>query len=192
MKLGASILGAVADYRSSPIAAAPVARSMDETAFRALYGEIAPRLRSYIRRASGDAALADDVVQESFLRFLRAGLPAMEAFQMKAYLYRTASTLLADHWRRLKRERRWSLANFFGGAAERVSEPGGDAMRVFRELKPREQTLLWLAYVEGFEHREIAAALQLSERSVRVLLFRARKSLAGALKRQGVGPKEES
>ena len=65
-------------------------------------------------------------------------------------------------------------------------------MRVFRELKPREQTLLWLAYVEGFEHREIAAALQLSERSVRVLLFRARKSLAGALKRQGVGPKEES
>ena len=56
-------------------------------------------LRSYIRRASGDAALADDILQESYLRFLQADLPALENFQMKAYLYRTASSLLADHWR---------------------------------------------------------------------------------------------
>jgi len=190
MKIGYSMLGTVADYTSSPTEAAVAARPMDEAAFRVFYGETAPRLRSYIRRASGDAALADDIAQESFLRFLRANLPLMETFQMKAYLYRTASTLLTDHWRRLKRERRWSLANFFGGDAPVVSEPEGDAMAVFRGLKPREQTLLWLAYVEGFEHREIAAALRLSERSVRVLMFRARKKLAHALKRQGFGPQE--
>jgi DNA-directed RNA polymerase specialized sigma24 family protein len=47
-----------------------------------------------------------------------------------------------------------------------------------------------LAYVEGFDHREIAAALQLRERSVKVLLFRARKKLAGILSEHGLGPKE--
>jgi DNA-directed RNA polymerase specialized sigma24 family protein len=48
--------------------------------------------------------------------------------------------------------------------------------------------LLWLAYVEGFDHREIAAAKGVAEKSVRVLLFRARKALAAILSRAGLGP----
>ena len=63
-------------------------------------------------------------------------------------------------------------------------------MRVFDQLKTQEQTLLWLAYVEGFDHREIAVALDLKEKSVRVLLFRARKKLAGMLSEQHLGPGE--
>ena len=141
----------------------------------------------YIRRASGDAALADDILQEAFLRFLSAGLPAMENAQMKAYLYRTANSLLMDHWRRAKRERAWSLKNWFGGGeAAARAETDSEAMDVFARLKPQEQSLLWLAYVEGFDHREIAAALQLREKSVRVLLFRARNRLAALLAKQGI------
>ena len=52
--------------------------------------------------------------------------------------------------------------------------------------------LLWLAYVEGFDHREIALALRVNQKSVRVLLFRARKKLAGILTSQGIGPEGES
>jgi RNA polymerase sigma-70 factor, ECF subfamily len=164
---------------------------MDEAAFQAFYRETANSLRAYVRRASGDQVLADDILQEAFYRFLRADLPTMDKFQAKAYLYRTASALLVDHWRRLKRERRWSIKNFFGAEPAAANEPGGDAMSAFRRLKPREQNLLWLAYVEDFDHREIAAALRLSEKSVRVLLFRARKQLAGILKKQGLGPEGE-
>jgi RNA polymerase sigma-70 factor (ECF subfamily) len=161
---------------------------MDEATFRELYNEVAPSLRGYIRRACGDAALADDLLQEAFYRFLRADLPPLERRQLKAYLYRAASSLLTDHWRRLKRERRWRLERFFGerepvDEANRESEP----MELFRGLKPREQALLWLAYVEGFDHREIALSLQLSEKSVRVLLFRARKKFGDALRQEGFG-----
>jgi RNA polymerase sigma-70 factor (ECF subfamily) len=149
-------------------------------------------LRAYLRRVSGDLALADDILQETFYRFLRADLPAMEPFQMKAYLYRTANSVLADHWRRLKRERRWSLANFFGGETVAEAKPAGEVLSIFRRLKPQEQSLLWLAYVEGFDHREVALALDLSEGSVRVLLFRARRKLAGLLKKQGFSGEEKA
>jgi len=169
--------------------AAP-ARRMDATEFQVFYARTAPGLRAYIRRASGNEALADDILQESFLRFLRADLPSLEDAPMKAYLYKIASSLLSDHWRRVKRERRWSLKNFFGG--ERVENPNPDheTMHVFERLKAQEQLLLWLAYVEGFEHREIAAALGLKEKSVRVLLFRARKRLADDLVKAGLRRRE--
>jgi RNA polymerase sigma-70 factor, ECF subfamily len=163
---------------------------VDAAAFQVFYAKTAPGLRGYLRRASGNEALADDILQESFLRFLRAELPAMEDAPLKAYLYKIASSLLVDHWRRVKRERSWSLRNFLGG--EPVTHPRGDsdALRFFRRLKPQEQLLLWLAYVEGFEHREIAAAMGLREKSVRVLLFRARKKLAHTLECAGLGRKE--
>lgn len=171
-----------------------LAQRMDAAAFQVFYTKAAPGLRAYIRRASGNEALADDILQESFLRFLRAKLPQFDDATpadapMKAYLYKIAASLLVDHWRRVKRERRWSLRNFLGG--EPATNPGGerDAMRFFRRLKPQEQLLLWLAYVEGFEHREIAAALRLKEKSVRVLLFRARKKLARTLESAGLGRK---
>jgi len=165
---------------------------MDEKAFCAFYQETVPTLWSYIRRASGDSALADDILQDTFYRFLRSDLPAMEKFQMKGYLYRIANSLLADHWRRVKRERRWSLESIFRKDAGENKEGGGDTMRVFQRMKSQEQTLLWLAYVEGFDHREIALALHLKEKSVRVLLFRARKKFAGMLGKPSIEPGEGS
>ncbi len=54
-------------------------------------------------------------------------------------------------------------------------------MSVFKNLKPQERALLWLAYVEGYEHREIAGVLNLSTVSIKVLLFRARRRLAALL-----------
>jgi RNA polymerase sigma-70 factor (ECF subfamily) len=166
------------------------ARRMVAAEFQVFYARSAPGLRAYIRRASGNEALADDILQESFLRFLRADLPALEDAPMKAYLYKIASSLLSDHWRRVKRERRWSLKNFFGGAPVENPNPDHETMHVFERLKAQEQLLLWLAYVEGFEHREIAAALGLKEKSVRVLLFRARKRLADELVEAGLHRRE--
>ena len=56
-----------------------------------------------------------------------------------------------------------------------------DMTRMFSQLAVQQRQMLWLAYVEGADHREIAAALGLRERSVRVLLFRARRKLARLL-----------
>ncbi|MDE0126533.1 MAG: sigma-70 family RNA polymerase sigma factor, partial [Bryobacterales bacterium] len=157
----------------------------DEAAFRRIYERTAPRLRAYLHLAVRDPALADDVLQEAYYRLLGADLEDAAIGQVRSYLYKTARTLVADHGRRVGRERkhqqRWNTP---------VSESPRhdltlDMERLFARLSEREQTLLWLAYVEGASHREIAASLGIGENSVRVVLYRARKRLAGILEGHG-------
>ncbi len=152
---------------------------MEENAFRIFYLEVAPSLHRYIRKACGNAALAEDILQEAFYRFLRAELPEMNSTQRKAYLFRIATSLLVDHWRKEKREKSWK--NLWNSPAPRRDEQSEDVLHALSILKPAERALLWLAYVEGFDHGEIAVALGLKEKSIRVLLFRARKKLARSL-----------
>jgi RNA polymerase sigma-70 factor, ECF subfamily len=166
----------------------PFPSRMDEAAFASFYSATSAMLRGYIRRSARDAALADDIFQEAFLRFLKTCPAGLDERQQKAYLYRTATSLLVDHWRRARRERLWSLLSPFKEAASDTVLMGKDMQQIFTRLKPQEQALLWMAYVEGFDHREIASALDLSEKSVRVLLYRARKKMAGILTTEGFGP----
>ncbi|HYK40211.1 MAG TPA: RNA polymerase sigma factor [Candidatus Eremiobacteraceae bacterium] len=191
MRSSSPIPVAIAEGGPSVVESTPLHRRIDEAAFQLFYAETTPKLWAYIRRASGDGALADDLLQETFCRFLRADLPALEKMQMKAYLYRIASSLLADHWREVKRQRRWSFDFLSSTRTVEDAAQGGDTMHLFERLKAQEQTLLWLAYVEGLDHREIALALRLREKSVRVLLFRARKKLASILTNQGINPEGE-
>jgi RNA polymerase sigma-70 factor (ECF subfamily) len=65
-----------------------------------------------------------------------------------------------------------------------------DMARTFRELKPQERLLLWLAHVEGNAHADIAETLGLKAASVPVLLHRARRRLADLLRKKGFGPGE--
>ena len=159
---------------------------MDQAAFSAFYATTAPMLRAYIRRVSNESGMADDFLQETYVRFLRAQPATSDAAAMKAYLYKTATAVIYDQWRRRRRERLWSLTFRFHEEVAPV-ENAGDVSRCFEKLKPRERALLWLAYVEGYAHAEIGTALDLSEKSVKVLLFRARRNLERILRENGYG-----
>lgn len=172
---------------------------MDEQSFRTFYERTSRLLWSYLYRVSGNnATLADDLVQESYYRFLRIRLPEMDQEYMKNYLFRIGTNLLRDHWRRGKLEPLPLLSSTISdsaAAAEAVS--GGsshdqihaqsDVSRVLAKLKPREREMLWLAYVEGSSHREIAKIVGMKEQSIRTMLFRARQKLAGLLRGRGLG-----
>jgi DNA-directed RNA polymerase specialized sigma24 family protein len=49
-----------------------VAFDMDEENFRAFYDRTARVLHAYLARVTGDAQLADDLLQDTYYRFLRA------------------------------------------------------------------------------------------------------------------------
>lgn len=175
-----SLAGFVANRK--PADADPVL-SMDEETFSTFYRATAPALKGYIRKMCGNSSLTEDIFQESFYRLLRANLPKMDASQMKSYLFKIATSLLIDHWRREKRERFWK--DLWHAPAATQHGDGGDISSALSTLKPSEQALLWLAYVEGFNHAEIASTLGLNEKSIRVMLFRARKRLVHVLERRG-------
>jgi RNA polymerase sigma-70 factor (ECF subfamily) len=161
---------------------------IDESGFDRLYRQTAAPLRAYVVRVIGSAARADDIVQEAYLRLLRTPPPADDMGQLRAYLFRIASNLIHDHWRQERRERK--SADLHSREPDTVSPDLSlrlDMTRVFEQLRPQQRQLMWLAYVEGADHREIAAALGLRERSVRVLLHRARRKLAALLPQRGRG-----
>lgn len=164
---------------------------MDEQAFQALYRQMARPLWAYISRALDDRTDADDILQETFLRLLRSKPATTDPGQLRAILYRVASNLIVDRARRAKRERAHADRE---AAVEASASPDAalrlDMERTFQQLRPQVRVMVWLAYVEGASHREIAEAVGVRESSVRVLLFRARKRLAALLRASGRGQGE--
>jgi len=164
--------------------------TMNEATFEEIYERTARPLQAYVSRISGNSALADDIVQETFLRFLRVTLKETDDAGIKSYLYKIATNLVYDHFRKTQREKKWQLFSATKSEDEIVYETfaeESDMMRVFQNLKPQERALLWLAYVEGYEHREISVVLNLSAVSIKVLLFRARRKLAQLLESEKAG-----
>lgn len=159
--------------------------SINEAEFRAFYESTAPQLRAYLRRVTGDASVADDLLQESYLRLLRAPAAPVEEAHRRHYLFRVATNLLRDHFRAAKR-----VAPPVPEAPDTVHSRRDFALecdlgQFLAELKPRERELLWLAYVEGYRHDEIATMMSCRSASVRPMLFRARQRLAELLRARG-------
>jgi len=164
---------------------------MKEEQFRLFYEVTASRLRAYIRRTCGDPAAADDLLQEAFLRLLRTELPEMDETGLRKYLYRIATNLIRDRFRRWSRRSRQLTETAVASEADRGLHLRTDMERILLRLRPLDRELLWLAYVEGATHEEIAEVAGLKAASVRPMLYRARRRLARLLRSTGLAPTVE-
>jgi RNA polymerase sigma-70 factor, ECF subfamily len=154
------------------------ATAMDEQEFRALHDATARPILAYLVGVTGRRDVAEDVLQETFCRFLVRQPPSMDANATRRYLFRVATNLLRDRWRKGEDEP-WQEIPEEGLSVDVDTQV--DVRAAMQALKPRERELLWLAYVEGMNHDEIAAATGLRAISVRMLLYRARGKAAGLL-----------
>ena len=175
--------------RLETIATAAVeALQMDEDTFRAFYDRTARQVWAYLARITGDRTLADDLLQESFYRFLRAERAFTSESHRRNYLFRIATNLAHDRHRHGRvavhvpvpdENAPGALSDGRDLAAD--TERRTDLARAMATLKPREREMLWLAYAQGSSHEEIAESLGLRKSSIKILLFRARRRLASAL-----------
>jgi len=175
--------------RLEAVATAAVdALQMDEDTFRAFYDRTARQVWAYLARITGDRTLADDLLQESYYRFLRAQQAFTSETHRRNYLFRIATNLAHDRHRRAKvsptvplpeENAPGALADGADLAADTARRT--DLSRAMATLKPRERQMLWLAYAQGSSHEEIAHTLGLRKGSIKILLFRARRRLASAL-----------
>ena len=164
---------------------------MDEETFRAFYDRTSRSVWAYLSRLTGDRQLADDLLQETYYRFLRAGSEYDNEAHRKNALFRIATNLARDNYRR--RITRPAMEPHDEMTTESPEDAAGnferrtDLNRALRRMRPRERALLWLAYAEGSSHKEIADTLGVKHGSVKLLLFRARRRLAGLLTRRTGG-----
>src|SRR5260370_39681122 len=76
---------------------------MSNAEFEAFYLRTSRKLHGYLCRLSHDAATADEVLQEAYIRLINLPATLSDEPPRKAYLYKTATNILRDRWRRLKR-----------------------------------------------------------------------------------------
>jgi len=121
------------------------------------------------------------------VRFLCANHPLDGEVAGRKYLFRIATNLLRDHWRRPQSSSIDEMPEELFKARCGVAQSDSLAMLepAMAQMRPRDRQLLWLAYAEGYSHHEIADVTGLGSASIRLLLFRARRKMARLLRERG-------
>lgn len=154
---------------------------MSDADLGAWYEATYPRLWSWVRRLVGDPSVASDIAQEAFVRLLESERHVLPEAERAPYLFTIARNLMRDHWKRGGESRPGEDVRHLPASGTRDSAAAIDLERALEALTPRERSIAWLAYAEGWDHRTIGRIVGVKEKSVRVLLFRARKNLVRLL-----------
>jgi RNA polymerase sigma-70 factor (ECF subfamily) len=157
---------------------------MEDTGFRDLVDRHWRPCYALAYRLTRDAAAAEDIAQEAFLRLHRRGSRLAPDTNFGGYLRRTVVRLVIDRVRRNARRPEVPLPENRDPAAPEVSVPEGlaEAVRAHLLRMPRrEAEVFTLRVVEDLSTAETADALGIGEGTVRRYLFDAVRRLREAL-----------
>ena len=166
----------------------------DSDAFRQLVETYqAPVYRLALRMCGGDAALAEDAAQEAFLAAWR-GLPRFRGdSRFSTWLYRLTTNAAIDWLRREKRHRgmddvtELELPDDGPGPQDQAeqAETQQTVRRALGQLSEEHRQVLLLRYMQELDYAEIAAALEISEGTVKSRISRAKMRLRELLDGSG-------
>jgi len=172
------------------------ARAGDPAAERALYDAHVDRVYRLAHRMTGDAALAEDMTQEVFLRvFVK-----LEEFRgdaaLSTWLHAITTRVVLNGLRKVRRLRDREIG--LEAAPERPAPAEIDPElrrmlhRAIDELKEELRMVFVMHDAEGFKHAEIAGALDIPVGTSKNRLFRARREIRAGLARAGFDPAQEN
>ena len=161
----------------------------DKEALAVLFDRHKEALFRYLRGQVGEASMAEDLLQETFLRIWRTGPRLPPVSRAQGYLYRVALNLARDHQRRRRPVVPWDPGLEEDQPTDAPLMDDDVANRewlheAIRRLAPAQQTVLGLHYFADRPVDEIAAILDVAPSTVKTRLHRAYRRLA-ALLRQG-------
>jgi RNA polymerase sigma-70 factor (ECF subfamily) len=149
--------------------------------FAQLYCQYGFLLRRRCRRLVGDDHAADDVLQEVFVKFLQSRSALFAAENRVAWMYRVVDRACLDFMRRRKVRRVESIESHEDAGAQHPAvdlEARNAVLRLLRELPDAEWEVAVLAYVDGMNQTDIAAALGLSRPTIWKRLTAVRERLS--------------
>jgi RNA polymerase sigma-70 factor, ECF subfamily len=149
------------------------------------------RIFHFIQKGVRDADIAEELTQETFWRLWQARGKYKPGGTFASWLFRIASRLCLDHYRRQSRRPQLMGSDEPPDAvapprdnpheAARGSELAGALDRAIAQLPENQRLALELIRLEGLSYREAAEALECSVGAVEQLLYRARQQLKTAL-----------
>ena len=151
----------------------------------ALYAEHAPALSAFLAKLTGDREVAAELMQETFVRAIRARSEGTEIRSSRAWLYRIAANLGRDHLRRRALLRFIPFSRTEPGA-EGMPDPDTELVhRALRAIPAEQATTLLLHYDAGFSRAEIAMMAGIGEEAVKSRLARGRERFIREFERLG-------
>ena len=153
---------------------------------RAAFGELVLRHQSTVRNflrhlTRGDAALADDLAQDTFVQAYRG----LARFRGEANLSTWLVGIAHNHWRNARRRQREHTPidvatgerELAVGASTTISDLQHDLSAALQQLSADEQLALHLGYQQGLSHGEIASLLDWPLGTVKTHLARSKEKL---------------
>jgi RNA polymerase sigma-70 factor (ECF subfamily) len=185
---------AIRQLPSEPSLASVDSRSVvaarEDVVMRA-FEEHAGKLTSFAFGMTRDRDVADDLVQESFLRLVKELAADRTPDNIPAWLFRVCANLATSRGRRATVAQR-----FLSSVRSLPDEAPADVPTLRRETNavllaglatvPPDARAALLMASQGFSGREIAEAIGRSEMATRTMMFRAREKLRVYLVREGV------
>ncbi len=149
-----------------------------------IFEEQRPRLVRLAYQMLGSVADAEDIAQETYLRWQRAGEPALDRPQ--AWFARTCTRLCLDRLKSAQRQREQYVGEWLPEPLADRPAPGDEVddsvsmalLRTIERLRPAERAAFLLHDVFGYAFQDVASMLDRESADCRQLAVRARRKLA--------------
>jgi RNA polymerase sigma-70 factor (ECF subfamily) len=165
-------------------------REGDVHAFEELHRRYVGSIYRLVRRKLGDALLAEDISQETFMKALRMMDRVDDSFNFGGWVHTVARNLCFDELRRRRRDQRVeeneeddtdllaslpsTSRSFDPVQVQESNELRRQVWTVSQRLPEKYRLVLTLRELQGLSYRRIATILNMSESAVETLLYRAR------------------
>lgn len=149
-----------------------------------LYKKYYPELLRYAAAACKNQALAEDLVQEVFLKALQSCgiLEDLGPSQRRAWLYRALKNDICDRYRHAQVEERYIEALPEDACCQDPGMEEAENALVLAVLSPQDRAIFTLRYLEGYTASEIAELMNVPPGTVRSRLSRCRAQLKEQLR----------
>ncbi len=158
----------------------------------AIHDQYYHRVRRFIRATVKNESVADDLVQETFIKIQESLDSLRDPEKISSWIFRIAYHLCQDHFRTLKRSS--TQEEIHDGLVSLEETPiqkkleQGEMSRCVQDklslLPGRQRSVIIFADIMDFSHQEIAHILGLTVENVKVRLHRARKRLKAILEKE--------
>lgn len=159
----------------------------DQSAFLPLYQKTSPGLMRYLLwKTNGDRPLSEDILQETYVRFL-LNIDRLESHKdiaIQSYLLQIVRNCLIDKVSRTPESKRAHVPmEALGDLPESVERSPETAVELrelavaMESLTERESEILWLKDGMGMSHREVADRVGITEQASRQAYVRAKRAL---------------